>query len=67
MGTPIKVEHDGQVAFLCCGGCKEAFEADPDKFLAALKEGGEAAAVPAAEGETAPATDPAAESKSEGS
>lgn len=66
MGTPIKVEHDGQVAFLCCAGCKEAFEADPQKFLAALKEGGEAAAVPAPEGETAPVTDPAAEPQSEG-
>lgn len=66
MGTPIKVEHDGQVAFLCCAGCKEAFEADPEKYLAALKEGGDAAAVPATEGETAPATDAAAEPKSEG-
>jgi hypothetical protein len=74
MGTPIKVEHNGEVAFLCCSGCKEAFEADPDKFLAALKADGEAAAVPAAEGETAPATEgepapatePAAEAKSEG-
>ena len=71
MGTPIKVEHDGEVAFLCCSGCKEAFEADPDKFLAALKADGEAAAVPAAEGQTAPAaegeaapaTEPAAEAK----
>lgn len=66
MGTPIKVEHDGQVAFLCCAGCKSAFEADPDKYLAALKEGGDAAAVPAEEGVTAPATEPAAEAKSEG-
>jgi len=71
MGTPIKVEHDGEVAFLCCSHCKEAFEADPHKFLAALKADGEAAAVPAAEGETAPATEgeaapatePAAEAK----
>lgn len=61
MGTPIKVEHDGQVAFLCCAGCQDAFEADPEKFLAALKEGGEAAAVPAPEGLTAPATEPTGE------
>jgi len=67
MGTPIKVEHDGQVAFLCCSGCKEAFEAEPEKFLAALKAGGDAAAVPAAEGETIPSVDPAAEAKGEGS
>lgn len=71
MGTPIRVEHDGQVAFLCCSGCKETFEADPHKFLAALEAGGEAAAVPvtegeqapATEGEAAPATEPAAEGK----
>ena len=42
MGTPIKVEHDGEVAFLCCSGCKEAFEADPHKFLTALHADGHA-------------------------
>jgi YHS domain-containing protein len=72
MGTPIRVEHNGEVAFLCCSGCKEAFEADPEKYLAALKADGEAAAVPEPEGLTVPATEgepatePAADAKAEG-
>lgn len=54
MGTPIKVEHDGQAAFLCCEGCRESFEADPEKFLAGLKSDGDStsgdADAPSAEG-----------------
>jgi YHS domain-containing protein len=67
MGAPIKVEHNGQVAFLCCDGCREAFEADPEKYLAALADGAEAAAVPEpAATEPAPTADPAAEAPAEG-
>ena len=29
MGLPIKVTFEGKVGFLCCGGCKEAFDKDP--------------------------------------
>ncbi len=34
MGTPIRVEADGKVGFLCCKGCKKKFDADPAKALA---------------------------------
>lgn len=34
MGTPLKVEHEGAVGFLCCKGCKAEFEKDPAKALA---------------------------------
>lgn len=37
MGKPVKVEHDGEVAYLCCDSCTEKFEADPAKYLAKLK------------------------------
>lgn len=33
MGGPFLVEHKGQKVKLCCEGCKEDFEADPEKFL----------------------------------
>ena len=63
MGAPIKVEHDGEVAFLCCAGCRDAFEADPHKYLTALNEaeasGAEAAAVPADAGKDAATPEPA--------
>ena len=36
MGPPIKVEADGKVAYLCCAGCKKAFEKDPKAALAAI-------------------------------
>ena len=36
MGAPIKVEHEGKPVFLCCEGCKKAFEADPEKYIAKL-------------------------------
>ncbi len=28
-----KVEHAGKTYFMCCGGCKKKFEADPAKYL----------------------------------
>jgi YHS domain-containing protein len=28
-----KVEHGGKTYYMCCGGCKKKFEADPAKYL----------------------------------
>ncbi len=36
MGMPIKVKSGERVVFLCCKGCIEAFEKEPEKFLAKL-------------------------------
>ena len=36
MGTPVKVTVKGRDVFLCCAGCQEKIEADPDKYLAKL-------------------------------
>ena len=33
MGGPFLIEYKGEKVKLCCEGCKEDFEADPDKFL----------------------------------
>jgi len=37
MGTPIKLEVKGRTVFLCCEGCREPIEKNPDKYLAKLK------------------------------
>lgn len=37
MGAPIKVKANGKEAWICCNGCKEQFEADPEKYLAKMK------------------------------
>ncbi|MBI1314310.1 hypothetical protein GC176_23695 [bacterium] len=34
MGTPIKVTLKGQDVWLCCDGCRDKAEADPDAVLA---------------------------------
>jgi YHS domain-containing protein len=36
MGTPPKVEVNGQAVFLCCEGCREALLEEPEKHLAKL-------------------------------
>lgn len=36
MEMPIKVTANGKSAYLCCGGCKKAFDKDPAKFLSKL-------------------------------
>jgi YHS domain-containing protein len=36
MGTPIKVTVNGRDVFLCCEGCREKFEANPDEYFAKL-------------------------------
>jgi hypothetical protein len=33
MGVPIRVEHEKQVGFLCCKGCRAEFDANPTKAL----------------------------------
>ena len=36
MGAPTRVAVAGRVVFLCCGGCKDALEAEPARYLAVL-------------------------------
>ena len=36
MGTPTKVDLDGQTVFLCCKGCEEPLSKDPQTYLANL-------------------------------
>lgn len=38
MGVPIKLDVKGQTVFLCCKGCKDDFENEPDEYLAKLKQ-----------------------------
>lgn len=37
MGVPIKLTVKGQDVWICCDGCKDSLEKDPDKYLAKLK------------------------------
>ena len=34
----IFVEYKGKKVYFCCAGCKEKFEAEPEKFLAKLPQ-----------------------------
>ena len=36
MGTPVGGTHDGKEVQLCCKGCVEDFNKDPQKYLAKL-------------------------------
>lgn len=38
MGKPVKVTVKGQTVFLCCEGCEEDLQKEPDKYLAKLKK-----------------------------
>ncbi len=38
MGAPKKIDVDGQAVWICCDGCKDKLLADPDKYLAKLRE-----------------------------
>lgn len=40
MGVPGKVNVKGKAVFICCAGCAKKLAAEPDKYLAALKEKG---------------------------
>ncbi len=35
MGTPVRVEVDGRVVFLCCSGCEAKYRRDPAKYSGA--------------------------------
>ena len=37
MGEPFAFEHKGTKVELCCEGCKEDFDADPEKYLAVIR------------------------------
>ncbi|MES1213174.1 MAG: hypothetical protein ABUL64_01175 [Singulisphaera sp.] len=36
MGMPYKVTVKGRDVYLCCEGCKDSLEKDPDKYLAKI-------------------------------
>jgi hypothetical protein len=38
MGVPVRVEHEGEVGFLCCKGCQADFDKDPAAALAKRKK-----------------------------
>ena len=38
MGTPQKVDVNGQQVWICCDGCKDTLLASPDEYLAKLKK-----------------------------
>lgn len=38
MGAPIKMDVKGQQVWICCEGCREQLEENPDKYLAQLKD-----------------------------
>ncbi len=35
-----QAEHDGQIYYFCCPGCKRSFEKEPEKYLAGALVGG---------------------------
>ena len=37
MGGPFVLDHKGTKVKLCCEGCKEDFDADPEKYLAIIR------------------------------
>ncbi|QDV73783.1 hypothetical protein [Botrimarina mediterranea] len=37
MGAPIKIDLKGQEVWICCDGCREKLLANPDDYLAKLK------------------------------
>ncbi len=41
MGTPIKVDVNGEPVFICCEGCRGRLLAEPDKHLQRLAQGPE--------------------------
>jgi hypothetical protein len=34
MGTPVRIEINGRVVFLCCSGCEDRLRSDPARYLA---------------------------------
>lgn len=39
MGPPKKVDINGQQVWICCDGCREKLQANPDKYLPKLIKG----------------------------
>lgn len=38
MGTPVKIELEGQSVFLCCKGCEKEAKANPQETLAKVEK-----------------------------
>jgi len=38
MGTPVVMTHEGTTVKLCCDHCTDKFKADPEKYVAMVKE-----------------------------
>jgi YHS domain-containing protein len=38
MGDPIEYDHNGTVVKFCCKSCIPKFEAEPEKYVAKLKQ-----------------------------
>ncbi len=38
MGTPLKVDVNGQAVFICCDGCREMLLKDPESYFAKIEE-----------------------------
>ncbi len=57
MGTPVKVMVGERAVFLCCEGCREAIQSDPEKYLAKLDAQAAPAAEPAAEAPVTPSSE----------
>ncbi len=38
MGMPFKVTVKGRDVYLCCAGCKDSIEKDPEKYLAKIDQ-----------------------------
>ena len=36
--TAYSSDHDGETYYFCSGGCKESFDKDPGKYVAAGKK-----------------------------
>jgi len=38
MGSPQKVDVNGQTVWICCNGCRDKLLSNPDVYLAKLKK-----------------------------
>lgn len=56
MGEPVEIDYQGTRVLLCCQGCAEKFQAEPEKYVTPLRPAGsDAPAIPAPAGATRPA------------
>lgn len=56
VGPPVKVTVQGETFFLCCPDCRKKVDADPEKYIAKVKELRKANS-PAGEGQEKPSDD----------